>query len=84
MFRTSFAAIALLLSSTSAAHTTNINDDFKLMLSGEQKVLQDDFNAIWEQFKEQYGESSPNSHLSEEQRKDTFAKNLDAIIQHNS
>jgi len=54
------------------------------MLSGEQKVLQDDFNAIWEQFKEQYGESSPNSHLSEEQRKDTFAKNLDAIIQHNS
>lgn len=80
MFRTSIAAIAMLVSSASA----NINTDFSAYLSGEQKVYQDDFISIWEQFKIQYGSISPNSHLTDTERRDIFAKNLDAIIQHNS
>jgi len=80
MFRTSIAAIAMLVSSASA----NINSDFSAYLSGEQKVEQDDLVSIWEQFKKEYGSSSPNSHLTDTERRDIFEKNLDDIINHNS
>lgn len=76
MFRTSFSAIMLLVSPASA----NINTEFSTYLSGEQKVYQDDFIAIWEQFKKEHGDSSPNSHLFETERRDIFAINLDAVI----
>lgn len=81
MFRKTLAVIAALFASSAEAC---ICSDYDAYLSGKQPMNHEVFVRMWEQFEKNEGAQSPNALKDRSQRMQTFAENLEKIIEHNS
>ena len=72
---------SMLLATMAAA---DINEDFHGVLHGEEKFLDTHMVPLWQQFKEEFAESSPIELNNEESIMLTFFSNVDKVIEHNS
>ena len=73
-------AAAGMLATCAAAE---INEDFKGFLSGQDKLDNDNYAPIWEQYVSEFKDASPVE-LDSEERLWVFFANVDSIIEHNS
>lgn len=76
MFKSVFGSVV----ATMAA--ADINADFHDLIHGEETLHMVHMKPVWEQFKEEFTETSPVD-LEDESKMFTFFENLEKVIEHN-